>query len=398
MTMRALVTRPRLQAETFAAELARRGVEPVVEPLIEIADCLAALPEFAGVQAILCTSVNGVRALARATGDRQAPVFAVGDATARAARTAGFERVESAGGDVGDLARLVCGRLRPGGGRLLHVAGSAVAGDLAGRLGASGFAVERAVLYQAHAVAALTPATARRPRRRLSRSSISSRVSRHERHAGGTDTARAAPSARRERAVSRNRAGGSAAAAQTPCVARNAGIGRAAAVAPDRRPAAVAVGGGVGCPCRGRDGAILGPRGDAAASLGQAGARREAVLGIVYNPRAAGADARAGFASGRTPRSGDRRHADAGGAECGGASAVRPASRRARSQARSRAARPLRDPAAAHRAGKGERRTGRQCHGGAESGAGKARDRSENRRAGAGAAADPRGGRTGAPV
>ncbi|HZK88870.1 MAG TPA: uroporphyrinogen-III synthase [Stellaceae bacterium] len=161
MTMRALVTRPRLQAETFAAELARRGVEPVVEPLIEIADCLAALPQFAGVQAILCTSVNGVRALARATGDRQAPVFAVGDATARAARTAGFERVESAGGDVGDLARLVCGRLRPGGGRLLHVAGSAVAGDLAGRLGASGFAVERAVLYQAHAVAALTPATAR---------------------------------------------------------------------------------------------------------------------------------------------------------------------------------------------------------------------------------------------
>src|SRR5665213_211416 len=477
MTMRALVTRPRLQAETFAAELARRGVEPVVEPLIEIADCLAALPEFAGVQAILCTSVNGVRALARATGDRQAPVFAVGDATARAARAAGFERVESAGGDVGDLARLVCGRLRPGGGRLLHVAGSAVAGDLAGRLGASGFAVERAVLYQAHAVAALTPATARRPRRRLSRSSISSRVSRHERHAGGTDTARAAPSARRERAVSRNRAGGSAAAAQTPCVARNAGIGRAAAVAPDRRPAAlavgggvgcpcrgrdgailgprgdaaaslgqagarreavlgivynpraagpdaggarvvddaedgfaagaglpqgssgitagaqngtvatptrttnatanshgsgapdrrpaaVAVGGGVGCPCRGRDGAILGPRGDAAASLGQAGARREAVLGIVYNPRAAGPDAGAGFAPGRTPRSEDRRRADAGGAECGGASAVRPASRRARSQARSRAARPLRDPAAAHRAGKGERRTGRQCHGG----------------------------------
>jgi uroporphyrinogen-III synthase len=161
MTMRALVTRPRLEADKLAAELARRGIEPVVEPLIEVADCAVVLPEFAGVQAVLCTSANGVRALARATCERRIAVFAVGDATARAARTAGFERVESAGGDVDDLARLVRARLSPGSGRLLHVAGSEVAGDLAGRLGAAGFAVERAVLYRALAVAALTPATAR---------------------------------------------------------------------------------------------------------------------------------------------------------------------------------------------------------------------------------------------
>jgi uroporphyrinogen-III synthase len=68
--------------------------------------------------------------------------------------------VESAGGNVDDLARLVSRRLRPAGGKLLHAAGSDVAGDLAALLGAAGFAVERAVLYEARPAEALTPATA----------------------------------------------------------------------------------------------------------------------------------------------------------------------------------------------------------------------------------------------
>ena len=158
---RVLVTRPRNEARGLAALLAARGMEPVIAPMIEIVDRAAAAPELAGVQAILCTSGNGARALARASGERTLPVFAVGDASARAARAVGFAAVESAGGDVEDLARLVGARLLPADGRLLHVAGSEVAGDLAGTLGAAGFAVERAVLYEARAAHALDPETAR---------------------------------------------------------------------------------------------------------------------------------------------------------------------------------------------------------------------------------------------
>jgi uroporphyrinogen-III synthase len=158
--MRALVTRPRAEAATLAAELARRGIEPVIEPLVEIVERGATLPGLAAIQAMLCTSANGVRALARAGAPRGLPLFAVGDATARAAREAGFGRVESAGGDVGDLARLVRRRLRPADGALLHAAGSETAGDLAGRLAGAGFAVERTVLYEARPVAALSPDTA----------------------------------------------------------------------------------------------------------------------------------------------------------------------------------------------------------------------------------------------
>jgi uroporphyrinogen-III synthase len=159
--MRALITRPRAEAEALAALLAARGIEAVVEPLIEIADGAASLPELAGVQAILCTSANGVRALARASAERGLPVFAVGDATAARARAEGFHRVESAGGDVEDLAYLAGRRLNPRAGKLLHIAGSAVAGDLAATLGADGFTVERVALYDASPAAALTPATAR---------------------------------------------------------------------------------------------------------------------------------------------------------------------------------------------------------------------------------------------
>jgi uroporphyrinogen-III synthase len=160
LLMRALVTRPRAEAEALAALLARRGIETVIEPLIEIAASGAALPDLGGVRAVLCTSANGARALAQASVERNLPVFAVGDATARAARDAGFSRVESAGGDVEDLARLVRLRLRPEGGRLLHIAGSEMAGDLAASLAADGFTVDRMVLYEARAVGSFSPATA----------------------------------------------------------------------------------------------------------------------------------------------------------------------------------------------------------------------------------------------
>lgn len=159
--MLALITRPRNEAERLARRLAERGIAAVIEPMIEVVERGGVAPDMSGVQAILLTSANGARALARASHGRGVPVFAVGDATARAARNAGFAQVESAGGTVDDLGQLVARRLRPAGGKLLHVAGSDIAGDLAGALRVAGFAVERAVLYEARAAAALTTETER---------------------------------------------------------------------------------------------------------------------------------------------------------------------------------------------------------------------------------------------
>lgn len=151
--MRLLVTRPQGDAEDVAAELAARGHETVVAPMIEIVD-LPVTVDLDGVQAVLATSRNGVRALAAATGRRDVPVYAVGETTAAEAKKNGFA-AEAAGGDVAALNALVRASLRPDDGTLLWVAGRHVRGDLRADLRAAGFRVERAVVYEAQAVTAL---------------------------------------------------------------------------------------------------------------------------------------------------------------------------------------------------------------------------------------------------
>ena len=112
--------------------------------------------DLAGVQALLFTSANGVRAFAGASSERGLPAFAAGDATARAAQAAGFLQVESAAGDVRALAELAAARTDPSAGPLLHASGDVVAGDLAGSLKKAGFAVRRATLYRARAAEAFS--------------------------------------------------------------------------------------------------------------------------------------------------------------------------------------------------------------------------------------------------
>ncbi len=164
MSPLALLTRPRPDSEHLAALLRARGVDSLIDPVINIMPLEdASLPPLEEVQALLLTSANGVRALAALLASGAAvhdkPLLAVGAATAEAARGAGFKHVESAGGDVEALAALAKKRLDPANGRLLHIAGSRVAGDLSGMLGAHGFAIERACLYRAEASTALSRET-----------------------------------------------------------------------------------------------------------------------------------------------------------------------------------------------------------------------------------------------
>lgn len=157
---RVLVTRPADDAASLLAALAERGIEASLAPLLTIRFIDGAALNLTGVQALLMTSANGVRALARRSRERGLPVLAVGDATARAARELQFTDVVSAAGDVDGLAELALERLDPDGGALLHPAGSKVAGDLAGRLAEAGFDYRREVLYRAETPDALPPAAA----------------------------------------------------------------------------------------------------------------------------------------------------------------------------------------------------------------------------------------------
>jgi uroporphyrinogen-III synthase len=156
---RLLVTRPAADAAPLIAALARQGCRAASEPLLEIVDIPGPSVDVAGVQALLVTSANGVRAFAARNPERDLRVLAVGDASATAARALGFARTESASGDVAALAELCKRRLDPAGGPLLHVAGTRIAGDLAGELERAGFRYRREVLYQAREASRLSQAT-----------------------------------------------------------------------------------------------------------------------------------------------------------------------------------------------------------------------------------------------
>ncbi|MGH7129903.1 MAG: uroporphyrinogen-III synthase, partial [Planctomycetaceae bacterium] len=154
--MNVLITRPKEDTPRLVDALEERGHQVFSEPLLSIELEVDPVMDLSGVQALVFTSVNGTRAFARLSAERSLPVLTVGEATAAEAREHGFAAVESAGGDVGDLADLIIARLDARSGPLFHAAGSEVAGDLAGTLAAAGFAIRRGVLYKATAAKALT--------------------------------------------------------------------------------------------------------------------------------------------------------------------------------------------------------------------------------------------------
>ncbi|MBC7770266.1 MAG: uroporphyrinogen-III synthase [Phycisphaerales bacterium] len=153
------ITRALPETARTAERLRVLGADPVVAPLLTIVPC-GYDTNTEGAQAIIFTSSNGVRAFPDARGARTRIVLAVGDATAAAAREAGFINVRSADGDVNALAALAKATLDPGGGKLIHIAGDHVAGDLAAELRAAGFSYERRLAFASVAAHALPEAFA----------------------------------------------------------------------------------------------------------------------------------------------------------------------------------------------------------------------------------------------
>jgi uroporphyrinogen-III synthase len=161
VTPRVAITRALADAERTAERVRELGAEPVIAPLLTIIPC-GYDTNVEGAQALLFTSANGVRAFPDARRLHAKPVLTVGDATAETAREAGFTNVRSADGDVSALAVLARATLSPSKGRLVHIGGDHVAGDLVGELRGAGFSVERRVAYAAREALTL-PAELQRP-------------------------------------------------------------------------------------------------------------------------------------------------------------------------------------------------------------------------------------------
>jgi uroporphyrinogen-III synthase len=160
--MRLLVTRPEPDALKLMAVLEEHGHEATVEPLLSVSFEDGDAFDLDGVQALIATSRNALRALksrslvARA---RELPLFAVGRATAAEARALGFKMVVAGAGTADQLVAHIVSVADPSAGLLLHLAGDALAGDLKGELEAHGFRVVQAVVYRMRAAQAFSDTT-----------------------------------------------------------------------------------------------------------------------------------------------------------------------------------------------------------------------------------------------
>lgn len=160
--MRLLVTRAEPDALKLRATLEGMGLEATVEPLLEVAYVDTPDLDLDGVQALIATSRNALRALRSHPARRAAvglPLFAVGKATAEEARALGFETVITGAGNAHVLLNHIVSVVDPAAGLLMHLAGERLASDLAGDLEAQGFRVVEVVMYRMVAVDRLSPST-----------------------------------------------------------------------------------------------------------------------------------------------------------------------------------------------------------------------------------------------
>ncbi|XAP78244.1 uroporphyrinogen-III synthase [Citromicrobium bathyomarinum] len=145
------VSRTSPDNERTAKALRMAGYKAVAVPVLRVEGlspkALADQPD-----AIVFTSMNGVRHHFLSQESLDIPVFAVGDRTAQSAVEAGFTQVFSAAGNVSDLERLIVESLPPGS-RLLHLSARRPAGDLTGKLHRRGYLAMRIAVYETREIA-----------------------------------------------------------------------------------------------------------------------------------------------------------------------------------------------------------------------------------------------------
>lgn len=142
-----LITRPDPSGAAFADHVrARIGCAPeiVLSPIMRIEHC-GDLPDMSGYKTLIFTSRHGVEAYLAQDGPCDIPAYAVGNATAAAARRAGMD-VISCDGDAGDLiARILADSPTA---PCLHLRGEHIASNIAQALTLAGTETHEATIYR----------------------------------------------------------------------------------------------------------------------------------------------------------------------------------------------------------------------------------------------------------
>ncbi len=146
-----LITRPDPAGSVFADQVRMTlgcGVPVLLSPMMRI-EVTGPLPDLSAIKTLIFTSRNGVGAYLSLGGRLDIESYAVGDATATLAETAGLP-TKSCHGDAGALVRqMKADRVA---GPCLHIRGEHVTGEIVKYLNSAGIETREAVIYKQDAI------------------------------------------------------------------------------------------------------------------------------------------------------------------------------------------------------------------------------------------------------
>ena len=150
--MHILFTRPLEDCHEMILKFQSLGHEISHLPLVNIEGLKYEVPNYSEFKGIIFTSSNAIKFLDIKSIDKKLKCFCVGDATEKKARSAGFQNVFAAEGNVNNLKELILQNFKPSEGKLIYISGEIISSNLDKELISDGYNVERIINYRANEI------------------------------------------------------------------------------------------------------------------------------------------------------------------------------------------------------------------------------------------------------
>ena len=150
--MHILFTRPLEDCHEMILKFQSLGHEISHLPLINIESLKYEHLNYSEFRGIIFTSANAVKFLEIKNIDKKIVCFCVGSATEKKARSAGFQNVFAADGNVNNLKELILLNFNSSEGKLLYISGEAISSNLDQDLISNGYVIKRVINYRANPI------------------------------------------------------------------------------------------------------------------------------------------------------------------------------------------------------------------------------------------------------
>ena len=146
--MHILLTRPLEDCSEMIVKFKSLGHMVSHLPLLKIAKVNFDQVNFSNYKGIIFTSANAIKFLESKKIDKNILCFCVGSATEKQAKSAGFQNIISAEGNIGNLKELILQNFDQNEGKLIYVSGETISSNLDEQLSTEGYMIERIINYK----------------------------------------------------------------------------------------------------------------------------------------------------------------------------------------------------------------------------------------------------------